>query len=325
MMVFLRKSVWAILIAGIFAGSVFASDPRAVAQPKLVTEPLLDLEAELAGQATPRVKSAVIKTDKPQPVVEAKPDPAPKPVVVKETLPWSYSGDTGPANWGSLSPKYSLCDSGKNQSPVNFVDSKLVGTTRLKGLDVNYRDAVLRIVNTGTRIRVDYPRGSYIKIGTQRFEMLHYHFNTPSEHQRNGFNFPMEMQIVHKNSAGNLAIIAVIFQEGKDNKYLEKMISHLPTKPNQQKRHRGVMVNPAKLFPRNRTFFKYNGSLTNPPCTEGVSWIVFKHPVEASYEQIQKIKGIMGENNRPVQKINARTLLKSYADQDTHRGMLEFF
>ena len=335
---FFKRSVGIILMAGLLAGEGFANEqtPRSVGEPKVVVKPLLDLGAELKGKATSITSKPEVPLDvrpdfkQPRvqvPVLEDKPDAFKPSSVIKPSrkLPWSYFGATGPQNWTKLSPEYSLCGSGKNQSPINLVYSKAVGTTGLKGFDVHYREAVLRIVNTGRTIKVNYPAGSYINIGKQRFDLLHYRFHTPSEHQINGVNFPMEMQLVHRDSNGNIAVIVVIFQEGAENEFLEEMMMVLPARANQQRTHTNIKVNPARFFPRNKVFLKYNGSLTTPPCSEGVYWMVFKHPVEASYAQLQQMKSIMGANARPVQEINARTLLKSYADRETYRGTFEFF
>lgn len=312
--------------------TVLASDapndphPKSVTKPKLVTEPLIDLGAEL--KVTP---SAVMATSEPDVQVKEPVKPVVHAPVVEVKAQahhaphWTYSGAEGPRYWGELAQEFGLCKAGKNQSPIDLKEVAAVGTTGLNGFDVYYRDVPMKILNNGHTIQVNVPLGSYIKIGEHRFELLQYHFHTPSEHQKNGFNYPMEVHLVHKDGDGNLAVIGVIFQEGKENAYLADMLMYLPKEINKEEIVKNVTINPAKMFPVNKQFFKYSGSLTTPPCSEGVYWIVFKEPVEASAEQIQQMNELMGENARPVQPLNSRTLLKSYADRDMQNQLYEFY
>ena len=243
----------------------------------------------------------------------------------KAQAKWSYSGDTGPRYWADLSAENMQCATGKNQSPVDLRDKHGVGTTGLPELDIRYRDVALKVINTGKSLQVNYPLGSYIKVGGQRYELMNFNFHTPSEHKKEGFNYPMEVQLVHKDGDGNHAVIAIIFQEGEENEQLQVLLDNLPKQINKQEIHRGETLNPVMFFPGNTDFYKYSGSLTTPPCTEGVYWMIFKHPIEASAEQIQEMSEVMGDNSRPVQRIGARTLLKSWAEQLQEPPMYEFY
>lgn len=244
-----------------------------------------------------------------------------------QPMTWSYSGKEGPRYWGELSPENRLCKEGKNQSPINLKDKIALGTVGLPGLDIYYRDVPLKVINTGHFIQVNYPLGSYIKLGNDRYELLNVHFHTPSEHQKDGFNYPMEAHLVHRDGEGNYVVLGVIFQEGAFNPVLNILLKNLPKKIGKQEIHRRASLNPAKFLPGNTEFYKYSGSLTTPPCSEGVLWMVFKQPIEASAEQIQILNELMGDNARPIQPSYARSLLKSWLDPSEEEAplMYEFY
>ncbi|MCF6346164.1 MAG: carbonic anhydrase family protein [Thiomicrorhabdus sp.] len=240
---------------------------------------------------------------------------------------WRYSGKEGPRYWSDLSPENKQCKAGKNQSPINLKDKAALDTVGLPTLDIYYRDVPLKVINTGHTLQVNYPLGSYIKLGNDRYELLQFHFHTPSEHQKDGFNYPMEAHLVHRDGEGNHVILGVIFQEGEVNPALNILLKNLPKKVGKQELHRRASLNPAKFLPGNTEFYKYSGSLTKPPCSEGVIWMVFKQPIDASAEQIQTLNDIMGDNARPVQPNYARSLLKSWLDpsQEQEPLMYEFY
>ena len=294
------------------------------------TAPLVDLGAELKAKAGAAIVPPPAAT-KPE-VKPAQPEPE-KVVVLKEKTEkhnhgsshWGYSGEEGPKHWGDLAPENIQCKIGKNQSPINLKDTIGVGTTGLPQLDVHYRDVPLKILNNGHTIQVNYPLGSYIRLGGKRYELLQFHFHTPSEHQKDGFNYPMEVHLVHKDGDGNLAVMGVIFQEGEPNPQIQTLLNNLPKEIGKEELRRGASVNPVMFIPGNTEFYKYSGSLTTPPCSEGVYWMVFKQPIDASIEQIQQLNEVMGENARPIQELNSRSLLKSWAEQMQEPPMYEFY
>jgi len=238
---------------------------------------------------------------------------------------WSYAGDTGPKHWGKLSEAYSTCKSGNNQSPIDLRDVKALGTQGLASLDIVYKEVPLKIINNGHSIQVNYPLGSYIKVGGHRYELLQYHFHTPSEHYKEGFAYPMEMHFVHKDGDGHLAVMGVLFQEGEANPHLNGLLKRLPKEMGKQEIYNDLKLNPANFLPANTEFYKYSGSLTTPPCSEGVYWMVFKQPIEASAEQIIKMNELMGENARPVQPMFSRDVLKSWMAPDENTQLYEFY
>ena len=349
----MKLSFVTLLVAsvGLSTTSVLAATPPPNPTPQLkkADQPFINLGSELGGAApisnlpasnkasAPKAQpsyqknrpssnykstTASYETNKPKPKTTSKSETKPPS---KSQTTWSYGGKDGPKYWGDLSEEYSMCGMGQNQSPVDLRDNHATATGGLAELEIRYRDVPLKVINTGHAIQVNYPLGSYIKLSNKRYEFLHYEFHTPSEHKKEGFNYPMEIQLIHSDGDGNKVNIGIIVQEGEDNEALQMLLDHLPRKVNKQEIHRGVGLNPVMFFPGDTKFYKYSGSMTKPPCTEGAYWMVFKHPIEASAEQIQQLNDVMGDNNRPIQSINARNILKSWSEMSEPPAMYEFY
>ena len=224
-----------------------------------------------------------------------------------EAAHWGYTGQQGPHNWGNLDPKYSLCSKGKNQSPVNLTG---MIESDLHPLTISYKSGGDEILNNGHTIQVNYKPGSTIKVNGHEFELTQFHFHSPSENTIEGNSYPMEAHLVHADKEGNLAVIAVMFNTGEKNAALETVWAHMPENAG-GKAIFTESVDAKILLPNDRDYYRFNGSLTTPPCTEGVWWLVMKDFQAASKEQIDKFTKIMhGPNNRPVQTTNARAILK---------------
>lgn len=224
-----------------------------------------------------------------------------------ETAHWGYTGDTGPENWAQLTPENASC-SGKNQSPIN-----LAGFTEadLPPIEFNYGNSNSKeVLNNGHTIQVNYTSGDTIKVDSIQFALKQFHFHAPSENHINGKSFPMEAHLVHKDSTNDIAVVALMFEEGAANPELEKVWAEMPADADTVDAL-DTQVDASKLLPQNRDYYRFNGSLTTPPCTEGVRWLVMKQPVTASKEQIEKFAHVMHHpNNRPVQATNARPVLQ---------------
>lgn len=221
---------------------------------------------------------------------------------------WSYSGHGGPEQWGELSKDYAICGSGKNQSPINLTG---MIEAELEPIQIDYKKVPLEIENNGHTIKVGYTEGSTIKIDGRTFKLLQFHFHTPSENLIEGKSFPMEAHLVHADKDGNLAVIGVMFEEGKDNSSLGEIWKRMPAEAGKTNTASNVSVNVMNMLPENKDYYRFNGSLTTPPCTEGVRWLVLKNSVEASKEQIDKYHHVMHhDTNRPVQPVYARPVLK---------------
>jgi len=221
---------------------------------------------------------------------------------------WGYSGHEGPEHWAGMSPDYAICGSGRNQSPINITG---MIEADLKPIQIDYKDVSLDVINNGHTIKVGYAEGSTIKIDGQTFNLLQFHFHTPSENQIEGKSFPMEAHLVHADKDGNLAVIGVMFEDGKANSSIEEIWKLMPAEAGKTNTAADVRVNVMNMLPKDKDYYRFNGSLTTPPCTEGVRWFVMKNHVSASKEQIEKYGHTMHhDTNRPVQPVNARPVLK---------------
>ena len=228
-------------------------------------------------------------------------------VFAGENAHWGYSGYEGPEHWGKLDPKYSACSEGKNQSPVNLAG---MIESDLPPITINYQSGGFEILNNGHTIQVNYKPGSTISVNGHEFELKQFHFHSPSENTIEGHSYPMEVHFVHADKEGNLAVIAVMLKTGKKNAELEKAWAHMPDKPG-VKNALPQNVDAKNLLPNSKDYYRFNGSLTTPPCSEGVWWLVMKYVDTASKEQIDKFTQTMDHpNNRPVQPVNARAILK---------------
>lgn len=220
---------------------------------------------------------------------------------------WTYSGHEGPEQWGTLAPEFAACAAGKNQSPINltgFIEANL------PAIKFDYSTAATDILNNGHTIQADFKPGSTISVDGKTFELKQVHFHSPSENQINGKSYPMEGHLVHADKDGNLAVVAVMYEEGKDNKGIAGLWKQMPDAAG-SKLVLAATVNGADLLPENRDYYRFNGSLTTPPCSEGVRWLVMKNPVSASREQIEHFAHVMHHpNNRPIQPVNARPVLQ---------------
>ncbi len=197
------------------------------------------------------------------------------------------------------------------QSPIDIRETKEV---ELPDLRVNYNTTDLRIVNNGHTLEVIYDPGSYLIYEDRVYELIQFHFHTPSEHLIKGRSFPMEIHIVHKSEDGELLVVGIMMKEGKPNELLEELWRVLPLKDGKEKFREDIKINATNLFPSNKDYYTYTGSLTTPPYTEGVRWIVMKTPTEISKEQVNRFRSLFGENARDVQPLYSIVLEKKNSD-----------
>lgn len=220
---------------------------------------------------------------------------------------WGYTGDKGPAHWGSLSPSYSDCSKGNNQSPINLTQAAF---NLLDPINFQYQPSIVSLVNNGHTIQLNITPGSLIKVGGVVFNLLQGHFHSQSEHQLNGKHTDMEMHLVHRSKSGSLAVIGVMIQEGNQQKELAKFWDQLPEKGGDYA-ELDIEINIASLLPEDQTYYYYMGSLTTPPCSEGVRWFVLKKPISISEGQLATFNRLFFNNFRPVQRLNHRNLYRS--------------
>jgi carbonic anhydrase len=222
---------------------------------------------------------------------------------------WSYSGSTGPENWGSLSPDYADCASGRMQSPVDIVDA-----SPAKGpeLILDYKPSPLRIVNNGHTVQVNYGPGSVLTVAGKPFGLLQFHFHAPSEHAIAGSRAPMEAHFVHGNADGSLAVVGVMMQAGRHNDPLALVFANIPDEAGPEVAIADATIDASAMLPsESGAYFHYKGSLTTPPCSQGVHWFVVANAIEVSTEQIGSFERISGPNARPLQGLNDRLLIAS--------------
>ncbi len=220
---------------------------------------------------------------------------------------WGYQGHEGPEHWGELSPKYATCARGSNQSPVNLVG---MVEGELPGLKVAYAPGGTEVLNNGHTIQVNVAPGDAFSVRGHRFELKQFHFHSPSENTIEGRSYPMEAHFVHADADGNLAVIAVMFEEGPANAELAKAWALMPEHAG-EKAQLAQPIAISALLPSDLDYYRFNGSLTTPPCSEGVRWYVMKRPMTLSAEQLEKFRHVMHhDNNRPVQPLNARIVVQ---------------
>lgn len=222
---------------------------------------------------------------------------------------WSYTGPTGTSHWAELDQAYQTCALGKHQSPIDIRTSK-ARPADLKPIGFGYAAAPGTVVNNGHTVQVNLPAAGQIELDGVPYKLLQFHFHTPSEHTVDGKTFPLELHLVHQASDKNLAVIGVMLAEGAPHALFTKFWERLPRTPGDVETN--LSINAQDLLPRALDeYFTYSGSLTTPPCTESVRWIVLRKPVEVSKAQVQAFRAIFPMNARPVAPIGARILLAS--------------
>lgn len=222
---------------------------------------------------------------------------------------WSYKGKTGTDFWDKLDPEYRMCNSGKAQSPINLQSG--VGS-KINSLELNYRDTPLAIENNGRTIKVNYQPGSSLSLDGRVYELLQFHFHQPSEHLVFGRAFEMEAHFVHQNKAtGDFVVLAVLMSEGKLNRAIATIWQRITQSEAQEVRVADLTIDALQLLPEHSDrYYRYQGSLTTPPCSENVTWLILKQPVEISRAQITRFFEVIGNNARPVRSLNQRSLVE---------------
>jgi len=220
---------------------------------------------------------------------------------------WSYAGDTGPAKWGTLEPEFRSCALGKSQSPIDIRDD-VAHKAQLPAVEFAYEPSALRIIDNGHTIQVNYAPGSFFTVGGRRYELVQFHFHRPSEEQINDKGHDMVAHLVHKDSEGHLAVVAVLLDAGSANPLVKTLWSHLPKEKNAETAVDTVKIDATSLLPQDRSYYTFKGSLTTPPCSEGVTWFVLRHPTSVSVDQIARFAAVYPMNARPVQPLNGREI-----------------
>lgn len=220
---------------------------------------------------------------------------------------WSYEGDTGPQNWGKLKPEFSTCATGKRQSPINIEESATLHGPA-EPLLFNYTPSTGSVVNNDHSIQVDVQGNNTLAVRGSVYKLVQLHFHTPSEEQLNYRHSAMVTHLVHKNAEGQLAVVAVLMDPGTANPVINTVWTYMPLDINDRVRLPADSIDLNDLLPKDPRYYQFMGSLTTPPCTEGVLWLVFKQTVQVSKDQIHLFQQLYPGNARPVQPVNNRAI-----------------
>lgn len=234
---------------------------------------------------------------------------------------WSYE-DNGPDKWGNLSPVYAACGTGHSQSPIDIRKTKLKTGANLnfayvpsESFTIAHNNNMENIVDNGHTIQVTVEGGSVFTFGQKAYNLKQFHFHTPSEHTIDGKHLPMEMHMVHQSEDGSLAVVSILVKEGKTkNKNFENIITNLPSSKGESKDVKNSKIDLTAHIPKNISAYHYIGSLTTPPCTEDVQWVIMEDMISLTTEEIKAFSSRIGKNNRPVQKLyNRKVALDNFS------------
>ena len=312
------------------------AEPKAGAKAEPKAESKAEAKADTKAEAKPEVKPE-LKVDAKEPVSmaelrdmieqkvsEVRSTRGPAPVVrVKAKGPrgasaagssgaaaparkgnWSYHGDTGPAHWAQLKPEFALCGSGQRQSPIDIRDGIPV---ELDPIQFDYKLSAFRVIDNGHTVQVNVEPGNRIVVNGRRFDLVQFHFHRPSEEKLNGRQFEMVAHLEHRDLEGKLAVVAVLIDEGKAHPLVQQVWNNLPLEKHTEQPGLNAL-DPNLLLPERRQYVTYMGSVTTPPCTEGVLWMVMKEPVTLSRQQIGIFSRLYPMNARPVQPTGDRLI-----------------
>jgi carbonic anhydrase len=244
--------------------------------------------------------NAATKTD----AHAATPPAAPAPA---HGLHWSYEGATGPQAWARLAPEYAKCGNGERQSPIDIRDGMKLD---LEPITFEYRPSGFKVVDNGHTIQANVGGWNSMRVMGRRFRLVQFHFHSPSEEAIDGRQYEMVVHLVHKDSEDRLAVVAVLVESGARQPAIQTVLNHLPLEKGTEAAA-ATNLDMNQMLPENRRYFTYMGSLTTPPCSEDVLWIVMKQPVQASMEQLNIFARLYPMNARPIQSARGRMIKES--------------
>jgi carbonic anhydrase len=249
--------------------------------------------------AAPRVRRASVAAAEPvEPLAPAAPAHAPH---------WEYQGMAGPESWGKLQAEFSKCSVGTRQSPIDIRDGVKV---QLDPVQFDYKPSGFRVLDNGHTVQVNVAPGNSIEVLGRRYDLLQFHFHRPSEERINGRQFDMVAHLVHKDVDGRLAVVAVLLDRGSAQPIVQTVWNNLPLEKGEEVAAKTALDLNA-LLPADKSYYTYMGSLTTPPCSEGVLWMVMKNPVPISAEQVGIFARLYPMNARPIQQVSGRLIKES--------------
>ncbi|MEX5744977.1 carbonic anhydrase [Massilia sp. X63] len=269
-----------------------------------IAERLAQLREQQAARAAAAAKAKRAAEAKRRKEAEAAIAAANKP---KTGTHWSYEGEYGPANWSNINSGWAKCSTGNRQSPIDLRDGIKVD---LEQIAFDYHPSSFSEIDNGHTIQVTVGGGNFLTVGNQTYELQQFHFHRPSEEKINGKGTEMVIHFVHRSFEGKLLVLAVLLERGRANPMIQTVWNHLPLEKKQAVSP-SIVIDPNEALPEKREYFTYMGSLTEPPCTEDVLWIVMKQPMQASPAQMALFSRLYPLNARPVQPSNGRMIKES--------------
>ncbi|WP_307723553.1 carbonic anhydrase [Massilia sp. Mn16-1_5] len=265
-----------------------------------IAERLAEMRAKQAARAAAAAKArkALDAKRKKEAAIAAAP---------KISNHWDYDGEFGPENWGKINPAWAQCGKGNRQSPIDIRDGMKVN---LDEIDFDYRPSRFSEIDNGHTVQVNLAGGNAINVGNERYELVQFHFHRPSEEKINGKGTEMVVHLVHRGAKGQLAVVAVLLERGKPNEAIQTVWNNIPLEKGQLGTP-GVELDPLELLPNRREYYTYMGSMTTPPCTENVLWMVMKQPMTASPAQMALFSRLYPLNARPLQDGGGRMVKES--------------
>ncbi len=272
---------------------------RSVEQPAAKITPPATSRQELERLYATSGPRRTLPVPRKKPVEETSP-----PIVPYRDSQWSYEGEGSPVNWGKLRKDFAICAAGRRQSPIDIRDSIRVD---LEPIQFDYQRSQFRIVDNGHTLQVSVGEGNTLSVMNRTYRLLHFNFHRPAEERVNGRTFDMSIHLVHQDDEGRIAVVAVLLEKGSENPLIQTLWNHMPLEVDREVAP-AVAIDLTGLLPENRGYYTYMGSLTTPPCTEDVLWMVFKQPLPVSAEQVNIFARLYRNNARPIQPANNRLI-----------------
>jgi len=221
---------------------------------------------------------------------------------------WSYDGNEGPSHWGDLNPDFAPCKNGHRQSPIDIRNPQKAD---LPPIRFDYKPSPLHIIDNGHTIMINNAPGSSFRVGDKQYALKQFHFHRPSEEKINGKTYDMVVHLVHADQDGNLAVIAILLESGKNNPLIQELWNDFPKEKEKEERLDTITINAANLLPADLGYYTFSGSLTTPPCSENVTWFVLKQPITVTGEEIEQFTKLYRHDARPTQPLYDRVVRES--------------
>ncbi|MBC2166591.1 carbonic anhydrase family protein [Listeria booriae] len=263
----------------------------------------------LAGCGTQSSDNTTKKDTTPKQETTAKATPNNE----KQVLDWSYSGKTGPSNWGDIKPAYAISKTGKAQSPVKIDTTKTKKDAKITNITYKYQPTSFKLIRKDQMIQATAQPAkgrpdSTINVGGKGYTLKTINIHTPAEHQIDNKKMDAELQLVHTSKDNKTVIISVLVKSGAENKAIGDLTSVVANSTNNKEQTLKTTISTLGLIPTNDKHFTYQGSLTTPATTEGVTWFVYETPITMSTKQLDQLKSKLADNNRPTQPLNERVI-----------------